>query len=108
MEYLSLTLPGGQTVNPPAGAPSGGTDTLATIMGNAMTIMLIVAVVVCLIFLVLGGMQWMSSGGDKQKIAGARAKLTWAIVGLLVALGAFAIVNLFGYFFGVDLLNITA
>lgn len=103
MEYLALTLPGGKTIQPPADVPSGGVDTLSKVVSNAMTIMLILTVVLALIFLVLGGIQWISSGGDKGKVAAARQKLTMAIVGLVVALGAFFIVNIFGYFFNVKL-----
>jgi hypothetical protein len=103
MHYLALTLPGGQTIVAPNGVPTGGTDVLQKVLGNAMTIMVILAVLLSLIYLVWGGVQWTASGGDKNKIAGARAKLTFAIVGLLVALGAFLIVNIFGYFFNVKL-----
>lgn len=103
MSYLALTLPGGQTITPPNGIKTGGIDVLQKILGNAMTIMIILAVFLSLIYLVWGGVQWTASGGDKSKVAAARAKLTWAIVGLLVALGAFLIVNIFGYFFNVKL-----
>ena len=104
MDYLALTLPGGKQVAPPADVPSGGLDTLSKVFGNALTTMIILAVVLSLIFLVLGGMQWISSGGDKNKVAAARAKITWAIVGLIITLAAFFIINIFGYFFNVKLL----
>jgi hypothetical protein len=103
MDYLALTLPGGRTVQPPGDVPTGGLDTLANGLDVALNIMMILAIVLTLVFLVLGGLQWTSSGGDKGKIAAARQKLTFAIVGLIVALSAFFIVNVFGAFFGVSL-----
>ncbi|MBA3723968.1 MAG: hypothetical protein H0W89_03700 [Candidatus Levybacteria bacterium] len=103
MDYLALQLPGNKNIDPPGQLPSGGLDTLSNAIGVGITIMMIIAILASLIFLVLGGIQWTSSGGDKGKIAAARAKLTFAIIGLIVAIGAFGIVNIFGTFFGVEL-----
>src|SRR5580698_6477221 len=79
MIYLALTLPGGQTINPPAGIPQGGITVTSSVIGNAVTIMLIVAAILALIFLIYGGIRWITSGGDKQKVAAARARITYAI-----------------------------
>jgi len=105
MSYLSLSLPGGQTINAPAGIPTGGlaNGTVTKIFSNAITIMIIFAVFMCLIFLAWGGFLWTTSSGDKAKIAAARARLTWSIVGLVVVLTAFGIVSLFSYFFNLKL-----
>jgi len=105
MSYLSLTLPGSQTITAPNGIPSGGIDLVSTIFSNALTIMIILCIVLALIFIVYAGIQWITSGGDKTKLQAARAKLTWAIVGIIIALAAFFIVSLIGYFFKVDLLK---
>ncbi len=105
MTYLALTLPGGQTINPPAGIPKGGITVTSSVIGNAVTIMLIIAAILSLIFLILGGIRWITSGGDKQKVASARSRITYAIVGLVVAMGAFFIINVIGYFFHVKLIG---
>lgn len=106
MNYLSLNLPGGQTIEPPRTlGPKGGFDTVAKFFKNGFAIMLILAIVMSLIFLVLGGIQWITSGGDKAKLQAARGKLTWAIVGLIISFSAFFIISLIGYFFKVDLLK---
>lgn len=105
MQYLALTLPGGQSINPPSSIPHGGLNTLSKAIGSAITIMLIVAVVLTLIYLILGGIAWINSGGDKSKVASARSRVTFAIIGLIVALCSFLIVNIIGYFFNVHLLT---
>ena len=105
MSYLALTLPGGQTVNAPAGLPSGGLNTLSKSIGSAITLMLIIAVILSLIYLILGGIAWINSGGDKSKVAAARSRLTFAIVGLIIALCSFLIVDVIGYFFNVNLIH---
>ena len=106
MDYLALTLPGGKTIQAPPSVPTGGIDVLSKVFKNSLTIMITLAVILCLIYLILGGIQWISSGGDKNKVAGARAKITYAIIGLVVALLAFFIVGLFGYFFNVKLFGV--
>ncbi len=103
MSLLALTLPGGQTVNPPGGVPQGGLAVTSKVIGNVTSIMLILTVILSLIFLIVGGMQWIQSGGDKQKVAGARARITYAIIGLVVALVSFFIVNVVGLIFNVKL-----
>lgn len=105
MDYLALTLPGGRTVNPPGDIPKGGIDTVSSALGAGIQWMILIAILLSLVFLVLGGIQWTSSGGDKGKIAAARSKITFAIVGLIVALTGFFIVGIFGTFFGVSLLG---
>lgn len=102
MDYLALTVNNKQ-IQAPTSVPTGGIDTLAKVLGNAMTIMLIIAAILSLIYFVLGAVQWTSSGGDKGKVAAARAKLTYAIIGLVVSLGAFLIISIFGALFNVKL-----
>lgn len=103
MQYLALTLPGGKVITAPVGVPTGGTDVLQKVFKNALTIMLVVTAILSLVYLVYGGVQWTQSGGDKGKIASARAKITYSIIGLAVALFAFFLLSLFGFFFNVKL-----
>ena len=104
--YLALTLPGGQNIAAPKQIPTGGLDKVQTIFGNAFTIMIIVAIVLVIVFVVWAGIQWASSGGDKSKLAAARARITWAIIGLIFVLGSFFLLNFVGYLFKVDLLKL--
>lgn len=106
MSYLSLSLPGGGTVNAPGGVPQGGLDIVQTIFGNLLTIMITLAIIFTVIGLIWSGIQMISSGGDKSKMQSARARLTWSIIGLVIALSTFLILNIIGYFFKIDLLNI--
>jgi ABC-type Fe3+ transport system permease subunit len=105
MHYLAISLPGGQTITAPNSIPSGGIGTVSKVFRNSFVILLIICVVLSLIFIVYSGIQWILSGGDKNKLQAARARLNWAIIGLIVAFVAFFIVSLIGYFFKVDLLK---
>jgi hypothetical protein len=106
MKDLALTLPGGQTITAPGGIPQGGLNVTSKVIGNSITIMIIIAIILTLVFLILGGIGWITSGGDKAKVAAARSRINYAIIGLIVTLAAFFLVNVIGYIFKVPLLGI--
>ncbi len=103
---LSFTF-GGQQVTAPSGFPSGGISDLQKYMNNFLTIFIIAGIFLLVIYIVWAGIQWITSGGDKQKISTARSRLTAAVIGLIIILLATAIVNAVGYFFKVNLLKLS-
>lgn len=50
--------------------------------------------IISLFAVVLGGVKYMTSGGDKYKVQDAQGAITGGIIGLVLALLAFLIVNL--------------
>lgn len=110
LEFLALTVPGangqpGTQIQAPKSIPTGGSDRLSTAISGGITIFMIIAIVLCLFSIIWAGVQWTTAAGDKAKVAAARARITWSIVGLVVVLTAFLIVNILGNFFGVKLLK---
>lgn len=69
--------------------------------------MVIIAAVIFFFMLVIGGIKWIASGGDKGKTEEARNQITAALVGLVIVFAAWAIAALIHSFFGVDILNLT-
>lgn len=63
---------------------------------------MIIGALGCLIFLILGGIAWVTSGGDKQKVEDARNKITSSIIGLAVLASIFVLWTLVMSFFGLD------
>jgi hypothetical protein len=57
--------------------------------------------------LLFGVIQWIASGGNSTQIESAKRRITNGSIGLVVLLSFFAIVDLAGCFFGVDLLRIS-
>ena len=82
-------------------------ENLGTMISGAIAIALIVAGVLVFAFLVLGGIQWIMSGGDKAKTEEARSRITAALVGLAIVAAAWAVMQLIQYFFGIDIENPT-
>ena len=91
MDRLAITI-GGSTINAPGGIPEGGTDTAGKIIQAGIALLLIVAILFGLVYLIFGGIQWITSRGDKQQLDQAKLKITYAVVGLIIALGGFSIV----------------
>jgi len=104
-KLIALTVPGGQSFEPVAGMPRGGPNELQKVISFGVTSLLIVATLLSLAFLIMGGIQWTMSGGDKTAVDAARKKLTYAIIGLVVTFSAFLIINIVGSFFGINLLS---
>lgn len=68
-----------------------------------VSVLLIVAAILAFLYLVLGGIQWITSGGDKAGMEAARNKITHAIVGLIVVGAAYAIILLAQSFLGLNI-----
>lgn len=66
----------------------------------------VVAGVASFFFLLLGTIQWIFSGGEKEGVEKARKKITAAIVGLALILSTYAIIQLVQLIFGVSILGI--
>jgi hypothetical protein len=87
-----------------------GTE-VATIQGIQCLIANILKIAVSFIGLVafmifiFSGFRILLSGGDSKAVESAKGSITFAVVGLVVALSAFIILNLISQFTGVDLTN---
>lgn len=60
----------------------------------AIGFMTIVAAIWFLFNIIISGYQWLSSGGDKQKLSEAQSKLTNSIVGLVIVVIAIFVARL--------------
>lgn len=86
---LALKLPGNNTIDPPAGADKY--TNLAGFISPLLNIAFYVGMFLVFYFLVWGAFQYMMAGGNKEELAKARSRITWAIVGLMIILLAFSI-----------------
>lgn len=57
-------------------------------------------------YMIIGAIQWITSGGDKAALEGARGKLTSAIVGVIILLSLFALLKIVEDFFGINILTL--
>ena len=101
-ENIQLT-PGGTTGTNPFANLSG--LTIGPIIQGLITMALIIAAIVFFFMLVIGGIKWITSGGDKAQTEGARNQITAALVGLVIVFAAWAITQLLGTFFGIEIFS---
>jgi len=110
-DLLALTI-GGQEITAPTGIPTGGLgsgEAGERLIQNGLTLALIAAVILSIIFLIWGGIKWITSGGDKTKVESARKTIIYSLIGLVLALSSIIIVSFVtNTFFGVDLLGISS
>lgn len=83
-----------------------GNLTVPSIVSALIRITLVVAALVFFFILVIGGIKWIVSGGDKTQTEGARNQITAALVGLVIVFAAWAIIQLVQVFFGIDILQL--
>jgi len=81
--------------------------TIESIVSGFIKLVLVVAGLAFFFILVIGGVNWILSGGDKAKTEGARNQITAALVGLVIVFSAWAILQLIKTFFGVDLFQLS-
>ena len=114
MKLLALTI---DAINPktdpikiktPGGIPTGGFSGGENSLGNHLLqwgfiIMFAIVILLALFYFIYGGIQWITSGGDKTKVQAARNKMVYSIIGLVISLLAFILVSFVGRIFGVIL-----
>ncbi len=81
---------------------------VGTLISGAIGAAFVIAGLIVFAFLVWGGIQWMTAGGDKANLEAARGRITSALVGLAIIASAYAIVRLLEYFFGYQILGETS
>ena len=64
---------------------------LADVFGFLINVVLGVGIAVTIIFLILGGIQYITARGDQKAAGAARESLTNAVIGFIVVIGAFTI-----------------
>jgi hypothetical protein len=89
---FAQTAAGLNAVANAAGIAGGNTD-LFTIIGRIINIVLGFVGVILLGIFLYSGFEWMTSGGDPKKVDSAKTRLRNAVVGLIIIMSAFAIVN---------------
>lgn len=85
--------------------PGVGYSNISDFINAALRLAFIIGLIVVLIMLVWGAIQWIFSGGTKEAVGSARDRIINALIGLAILAVAFAIVSLAGQFVGINLLG---
>ena len=84
-------------------APGQGFATdLGSLINSVLNLVMIIALLLVFLYLILGGIQWITSGGDKGKTEEARNKITAAVIGIIILAAAYALVQFVAYVLGFE------
>lgn len=93
-EALTLfAYPAGGQVETFEGAPGADGDGLPTAVLNIINAVIGVLGIVAVVVIIVGGIQYMTSTGDAGKVKKAKDTILYGVIGLVICILAFAIVN---------------
>ena len=87
-----LQLPGGYSVSSPI--ENCNLATPGGIISIVLPLILGIAAFITVIVIILSGIQFITSGGNPEAAAAARGRLTFALIGLVLIILAFAILQI--------------
>ncbi len=93
------------TLNAPPGFENLEYVSFTSVVTWAIAVVLVLAAIIFFFMLVIGGIRWITSGGDKGKTEAARSQITAALVGLVIVFASWAILQLINVIFGVDIIS---
>lgn len=94
-ELIALTIPGYEDpIDAPDGIPTGSGYSIGNMASWALGAMMALGIILALFFLIYGGVKWIISGGDKEKLAGARKTIIFSVLGLIIMSLALVVVNI--------------
>ncbi len=67
---------------------------ISDVVSFVINLLVVISIVASLIFLIYGGLRWVISGGDKEKVENARKTVVAAIIGLVVVLLSWVIITI--------------
>jgi len=86
-------------------APPGYAANFGNLISFVLRVVLAIGALLVFFYLILGGIEWITSGGDKGKTESARNKITAAVIGLIILAASYAVLNLALGFLGLGSLE---
>ena len=85
--------------------PGAGWTDLASVVSALIKFLMIIAALATFFYLLLGGLKWITSGGDAKQTETAGKQITNALIGLGIVAGAYAIMLILEKFFKITILS---
>lgn len=83
-----------------------GLSFIQQLLPSLIGLAFVVGAVLFFFMLLIGAVQWISSGGDKAAIESARGRIGQALIGIVILFSVFAIIKLMENFFGISILTL--
>ncbi len=101
--FKPITTPGGY--QPTGGDIGGSTGPIESLISNTLVVLTVVAGLAFTIYFLLGGLNWITAGGDKGKIDKAKAMMSNGAIGIIIIAVSYAIVWIVGTALGLNILE---
>jgi hypothetical protein len=102
IDFSKITTPGGYQ---PGDGVAGATGAVEKLVSNVLVILTVVAGIAFVLYFLLGGLNWITAGGDKGKIDKAKGMMTNGAIGMIVITLSYSIVWIVGQALGINILN---
>ena len=89
-----------QSTTAPAAQGVTGVSDFYDVIQIAARWLVVFGIIIGAVFVVVGGIQYMTSGGDEEGTKAAKNKIIAGLIGIALVLLAYALVNIVGSFFG--------
>ena len=103
MTLVSADATNSSVTNPNAPAELGA---IVKVIENIIRLLVPIAAIAFFIMMIVGGAQFIFSGGDPKAAAGARSTLTYAIIGIILVVVSWLILLLVQNVTGVDVTTV--
>jgi hypothetical protein len=104
----------GQGLQPPSQFYSAGSaeasgvtavNNLEAFISNLIGVLTLVGGLMFIFYFVMGGLNWITAGGEKGKIDKARNQMVEGVIGMIVIVISYGVIGIVGAFLGLNLLQ---
>lgn len=98
-----ITTPGGY--QPVGNSITDSTNAVEKLISNTLVVLTAVAGIAFTIYFLLGGLNWITAGGDKGKIDKAKSMMSNGAIGMIIITISYSIVWIVGKALGLNILQ---
>lgn len=104
IDFSTITTPGGYQ---PGDSTDGSSQAGAVegLISNTLVVLTVVAGLAFVLYFLLGGLNWVTAGGDKTKIDKAKGMMTGGATGLIIIVLSYSIVWIVSAALGLNILE---
>jgi hypothetical protein len=100
--FNQITTPGGYQPGTDIG---GSTTAVEKLISNTLVVLTAVAGIAFVLYFLLGGLNWITAGGDKGKIDKAKGMMTGGAIGLIIIVLSYSITWIVSAALGLNILE---
>jgi cytochrome bd-type quinol oxidase subunit 2 len=85
--------------------PDTAVNNVELFISNMIGLLTIVAGLFFVFYFIMGGLNWITAGGEQGKIEKARDQMVQSVIGMVVIVISYGLMGIIGKFLGIDILQ---